>query len=120
MTVAGGKYFADRQRSGREVVVAERSRLIGVVEYDQPPTGFRWRRAFGNHGEIGIDAPDGEKIVADLLLQGADDGSYIRVGENGAFVDDRDLNGRNLRLRNLWHGILLVEFQIRRTRMGNA
>lgn len=73
LEIAGGKDLAERQAIRRQVVIAERAGLIGVVEDDQPPASRGRLRGFSDHGQFGVSAPDRPKIIGDLFLQRGDD-----------------------------------------------
>jgi hypothetical protein len=58
--------------------------------------------AFGDEFQFGIYSPGWTKVVGDLVLQSLHHGVDIFVAQNGAGVDDGNLNGSDFR-----HGILL-------------
>src|SRR5579863_850261 len=115
LDIAGGEHLAQGQSVASEIVVAEGVGLIGVVEQHKPPASGGRLSAFGDDVEFSVDAPDGTEVIGDLFLERGDDWRHIGVGEHGALIDDRNLDGGGLSVGELRHIGLSWE-QIRRTR----
>jgi hypothetical protein len=85
--VAGGEDLSYRKTVGREIVVAERARLIGIVQYGEPSAcGWRWS-AGRNKRKLGVYPPDGTKIFGDLLLKSFHHGVNLGIGQHRAGVN---------------------------------
>jgi len=109
LQITGSEDLPDGQSLGGEVVVAESVGLVGVVEQYQPPVPAGWRRALGGDGKFGVRSPDWPEVVGDLLLERSHDRCDIRIGQHGALVDHRNLDGGGLSVRGLRHCSSLLE-----------
>ena len=88
LKIRAGENLAHRQGIWRQVVIAQRSGLVGIVQYHQPPGGIGRLRPFGNKTQIRIDAPGRREIPADLLLQRGDCSPHFAVAQDRALVQD--------------------------------
>jgi hypothetical protein len=84
-------------------VITQSIGLVGIIEQNQPPISGGWLSSLGQDAELGIHPPYGTEVIGHLLLQSGDDRHDIRIGQNGALVDHRDLDGGSLSVGRLQH-----------------
>src|SRR5580704_17783113 len=103
LQVARGKYFADGKPFAGEVVVAQSVGLVAVIQQDEPPASVGRLIAFRDDSELSERPPDRTEIIGHLLLERSHDRRDILVGQNGALVDHRNLDGLSLWVGGLRH-----------------
>jgi hypothetical protein len=87
-----GENLPERQALDGEIVVAQGSCLVGVVEHHDPPRARRVLLGAGE-AEIGIDTPGGGKVPVYLSLKSRNRVAYLVIRQYGARVDELNFDG---------------------------
>src|SRR4051812_24371380 len=93
--VGASERLGDRQTVGREVVMAEHTGTVGIVENTQPPCTGRGLLLLGNKGQVRVDAPGRREVAGDLYLQCIGERAALIITHRIAGIDDRDLDLRH-------------------------
>ena len=89
------EYLAQGQAILSYIVITERAGLVGIIQDGQPPVAWGRLFAMRNETQVGINAPLWSEVPGYLGLQGGEDILDLRVREDRARIDNRNLNFRH-------------------------